>query len=266
MKRILTFIPLGVGISATIIYLFNVISFRIINNSATLMQILSNLKIYLYIAIAGYISYFLIKVLITITDKKSYDDVEEDEEYDEDDEVTYYQDNVLDNEAYEPLEVNEPIYQNNMPYNSTYETVGINDSLYQNNTSYNTYDKVEDGASLYQNNIINEIRKSEPVKEVREEKNKIIEEEQIDKKEEMADHQYCYNCESMINSYDKYCSVCGACLKKKKKVNPVLRNVINVIEIVILILILYFLLNMMFTYKEKQDPNFKSPFTIEITK
>ena len=47
MKKILTFIPLGVGISAAIIYIFNVIQFRVINNSITLLQILSNLKIYL---------------------------------------------------------------------------------------------------------------------------------------------------------------------------------------------------------------------------
>ena len=63
MKKTLTFIPLGIGISAAIIYVFNVIQFRVINNSATLLQILSNLKIYLYVAIAGFVCYFLIRVL-----------------------------------------------------------------------------------------------------------------------------------------------------------------------------------------------------------
>src|SRR5690625_1045184 len=89
MKKILTFIPLGVGISAAIIYIFNVIEFRVINNSATLLQILSNLKIYLYISIIGFVLYFLIKILAILQRKKSK--VEESQE-----QVNY--------DSYEPFE------------------------------------------------------------------------------------------------------------------------------------------------------------------
>ena len=69
MKKILTFIPLGVGISAAIIYIFNVIQFRVINNSITLLQILSNLKIYLYVSITGFILYFLIRIIDILSAK-----------------------------------------------------------------------------------------------------------------------------------------------------------------------------------------------------
>ncbi len=70
MKRILTFIPLGVGISSALIYIFNVIQFRVINNSATLLQILSTLKIYLFISIIGFVVYFLIRFLSILESKK----------------------------------------------------------------------------------------------------------------------------------------------------------------------------------------------------
>ena len=59
MKKILTFIPLGVGISAAIIYILNIINFRIINNSTSMLKILYNLRIYLYVSIFGFIIYFL---------------------------------------------------------------------------------------------------------------------------------------------------------------------------------------------------------------
>lgn len=72
MKKTLTFIPLGVGISAAIVYLFNIISFRIINNTVSLMQILSNLKIYLYISIGGFITYLIIKILMLLKEKNNY--------------------------------------------------------------------------------------------------------------------------------------------------------------------------------------------------
>ena len=67
MKKILTFIPLGVGISAAIIYILNVIQFKIINNGTTLLQILMTLKIYLFISIGGFALYFFIKVLDSLT-------------------------------------------------------------------------------------------------------------------------------------------------------------------------------------------------------
>ena len=72
MKKTLTFIPLGVGISAAIVYLFNVICFRVINNSVSLMHILSNLKIYLYISVGGFITYFIIKILMLLKEKNNY--------------------------------------------------------------------------------------------------------------------------------------------------------------------------------------------------
>ena len=59
MKKLLTFIPLGIGISSAIIYVINVINYKMINNSLATMQILSNLRIYLYISIAGFLFYFL---------------------------------------------------------------------------------------------------------------------------------------------------------------------------------------------------------------
>ena len=70
MKRMLTFIPLAIGIGAGIIYLFNVINFRIINDAASMSLILSNMKIYLYISIAGFLAYFFIKVLILLDANK----------------------------------------------------------------------------------------------------------------------------------------------------------------------------------------------------
>lgn len=70
MKKILTFIPLGVGISAAIIYILNIINFRIINNSASMLKILYNLRIYLYVSIFGFIIYFFIRVLSLVNKKE----------------------------------------------------------------------------------------------------------------------------------------------------------------------------------------------------
>ena len=70
MKRFLTFIPLGVGISSAIIYVFNIISFRAINNTVAMSQILSNLRIYLYISIIGFVVYAILKILFFINGKK----------------------------------------------------------------------------------------------------------------------------------------------------------------------------------------------------
>ena len=53
---------------------------------------------------------------------------------------------------------------------------------------------------------------------------------------------------------------------RKSGMNPLIKSIINVLEIVILILIIYFSLNMLFDYKEKIDPNFKSPFKVSMTK
>lgn len=84
MKKIITFIPLGIGISGAFLYLFNLISFRVINNGMALITILSRIKAYLYIAILGFVAYFLIKLLENIKLKK--------------DKVNYYEEPVIENE------------------------------------------------------------------------------------------------------------------------------------------------------------------------
>ena len=70
MKKILTFIPLGIGISAMIIYLLNVFNYRIINNPIAMSQILYNLRVYLYVSIGGFILYFIIKVILSFSINK----------------------------------------------------------------------------------------------------------------------------------------------------------------------------------------------------
>ena len=102
MKKILTFIPLGVGISAAIIYIFNVIQFRVINNSITLLQILSNLKIYLYVSIAGFILYFLIRIIDVLSTRKENlkEEVNEEEIANNDYEPFEVSDNKIDTNIY----------------------------------------------------------------------------------------------------------------------------------------------------------------------
>ena len=70
MRKILTFIPLGIGISAMIIYLLNVFNYRIINNPIAMSQILYNLRVYLYISIGGFILYFIIKGILSFSINK----------------------------------------------------------------------------------------------------------------------------------------------------------------------------------------------------
>ncbi|MEG2621062.1 MAG: hypothetical protein RSA10_03140 [Bacilli bacterium] len=69
MKNMLTFIPLGISISSAIIYLGNIIFYKLANNAIMLNQIILNLKIYLYISIISLVIYFLIKILIELKDK-----------------------------------------------------------------------------------------------------------------------------------------------------------------------------------------------------
>ena len=73
MKKLLRFIPLGIGISALILYIFNVVNYRIINNAATMLQILTGLRTYLYISIGGFLIYFFIRV-IEFMNSKTYDE------------------------------------------------------------------------------------------------------------------------------------------------------------------------------------------------
>ena len=178
MKKLLTFIPLGIGISSAIIYVINVINYKMVNSSLANMQILSNLRIYLYISIAGFLFYFLIRLIFALELKKSNSNVEE--------KVVIKETPII------KTEIKEVIIMGN---------------------------------------------------------------------------KYCDNCGEKIFDTDKYCKTCGTYQKDKKSgMNPIIKNIINVLEIVILILIIYFSLNMLFEYKEKIDPNFKSPFKVDMTK
>ncbi len=195
MKKMLTFVPLGIGISAAIIYLINVFNYRVINNSVTMLQILSNLRIYLYISIGGFVLYFLIKVLLSL----SLNNVSKE---------------AITLKDYEPFE-------------------------------FDNY----------------ELNQKQEVAQTK------VKEKTVIKQIVLTGNKYCSCCGEKIFDTDTYCKSCGSYQKDKKSgISPVLKNVINVLEIVILILVLYFLLNMLFEYKEKTDTNFKSPFKLQITK
>lgn len=232
MKKTLTFIPLGIGISATIIYIFNIIQFRVINNSASLFQILSNLKIYLYIAIAGFVSYFLIMFLTLLERKNKSKNINETENKE-----------LIIEDAYEPLEET-----------SNYSIEDIKkDNVYMPNYDY---------VPMYQEEQKKIIE--EPIKKVT--KEVVLESDDINKVV-INGNKYCFNCGEKIYDTDNFCSHCGKYQSNDKKhINPILKNIINVLEIVILFLIIYFLLNMLFDYKESIDPSFKSPFKVSMTK
>ena len=191
MKKMLSFVPLAVGISAALIYLFNIMQLKMIGNSITLVSALTTLKIYLYISIISFIIYFIIKIIIVINYRKKTKMLMESDS------------------TYEPFE--KVIVENK-------------NDIYIPNHDY---------VPVY---------KKEEVKE-------------------------CFNCKKIINKKDKYCPNCGSNQKDRIKIiNPFIKNIISVIEIVILILVLYFLVNLLFDFKEKQDPTFKSPFKISMTK
>lgn len=235
MKKTFTFIPLGIGISASIIYVFNIIQFRIINNSATLFQILSNLKIYLYIAIAGFVTYFFVRLLTVVSEKNKY--AKEDNIKDKKDEV------ITDN-SYEPFEAAK---------NLNFDTQNVS------NNTVNTYVPNYDYVPMYHS-----VEKENKV--IKEEKVTIQESDDINKIVVNGD-KYCQNCGEKIYETDNFCSNCGFLQKKvHEKNNAILKAIINVLEIVILLLIIYFSLNMLFEYKEKLDPNFESPFRVGMTK
>ena len=233
MKKILTFIPLGIGISSAIIYIFNLINFRIVNNSLTTLEILSNLKVYLYISIICFIVYFLIKVLDYIKNRSSYLTVHENEKNNDD---------------------NIPVAQDNFK-----EEIFI--KKIEDENKKDNDDKLK--------NIIKEAY--EPLEFKIENNNKILNEE-YNKKESFnfnkssLFHKYCFNCGEELFDSDKYCNNCGTSQFKRKKTNGLIKKIINIVEVIILILIIYFLLNMLFEYKEKIDHNFKSPFKVSMTK
>ena len=195
MKKILTFIPLGIAISAALIYVINIFNYRIINNSVAMIQIMSNLKVYLYVSIGGFLLYFIIKLLMALPEIKNKGEKYRDK-------------------TYEPFEIENP------KINEKKETLS---------------------SPVDQKKVIKEIV--------------------------LTGNKYCFSCGEKIFDTDTYCKNCGSYQKDKKSgINPILKSIINVLEIVILILILYFLLNMLFDYKEKTDSNFNSPFRIKMTK
>ena len=234
MKKTLTFVPLGIGISAAIIYLFNVFRFRIINNSATLLQILNNLRVYLYISIGGFLFYFLIKILSYVSSRKIVK-VEENEE------------KTIKQVKYKPFYVgqNKTIGEDKYPGQDSY----VPNYDYVPVYGQNNYDKKNEIKDDILKNTISKPRN-------------IFE----DNKSINIKTTYCINCGQLITSDDLYCKRCGTIQSRNSKPNSLFKKFINVLEIVILILVLYFLINMLFDYKEKSDPNFKSPLKINVTK
>ena len=189
MKKILTFIPLGIGISAAILYIFSLLMYRLSGNTTNMLQVLSSVKIYLYISILGFVVYAILKVINYIKNKDKKEELK----------------------AYEPLE----------------------------------FDKKEEPLPVKESVVVPKIS----VKEEKDYSNK-----------------YCSYCGNLISKSNRYCNYCGKSQEFKSSINPVLRKLINVVEIIILLLIIYFLVNILFEYKEKTDPNFKSPFSVSMTK
>lgn len=247
MKKMLTFIPLGVGISAAIIYIFNVLQFRVINNSATLFQILANLRVYLYVSIAGFVVYFFIKLLDSINGNKEV--VTEEKAYETDE--------------YEPFEQKEEV----IPSKVKEEVKTEENKEYVPNYDYvPVYNKMVD-VKEEQNVVIKPVEVEQPVIEEAIKEEPVIAEHKEERKIIIKGNVYCYNCGEKILDTDNYCHYCGAKQERKEKVrNPIIRKIINILEIIILILIIYFAINMLLEYKESKSTNFKSPFKISMTK
>lgn len=241
MKKILTFIPLGVGISAAIIYILNIIQFKIINNGTALLQILSSLKIYLFISIGGFGLYFFIKVLDLLINK-----------------------NKVENEDFSSNEY-EPFENNNVKPLSNENTFNNQSSINNVNSYVPNYDYVPMYHAEEKQDNIKEIKLDKEDEDIDLGPLYNSEENNVDKEDNFASCKYCTFCGNKINAYDLYCSHCGN-RQDKKKMSPLLKNIINILEIVILLLIIYFSLNMLFDYKESRDPSFKSPFKVSMTK
>lgn len=253
MKKILTFIPLGVGISAAIIYILNIIQFKIINNGTALLQILMTLKVYLFISIGGFALYFFIKVLDSLSNK-----------------------NKVENEDFSSNEY-EPFENNNSKDLSNENTLSninnVND--FNNVNTFNSQNSVNNVNSYVPNYdyvpMYHAEEKQDNIKEIKLDKDIDLgplynsEENNVDKEDNFTSDRYCTFCGNKINAYDLYCSHCGN-RQDKKKMSTLLKNIINVLEIVILLLIIYFSLNMLFDYKESRDSSFKSPFKVSMTK
>ncbi len=252
MKKTLTFIPLGVGISGAIIYIFNIIQFRVINNSATMLQILSNLKVYLYISIVGFVTYIFVKILTLLNERQNKivrieNEIEENE--------------IIVDDTYEPFEEIKPEITAEIKQEITDDLEQEATIANPSNTYVPNYDYVpiyKEEKNLFDASEFNVLEeKVEGIPEAKEEVKEII----------IRGDKYCSNCGAKIFKEDRYCSSCGKeQYEHKKSINPILKNIINVLEIVILILVLYFSLNMLFDYKASKDPNFTSPFKVSMTK
>lgn len=141
MKKILTFIPLGVGISAAIIYILNIINFRIINNSTSMLKILYNLRIYLYVSIFGFIIYFFIRVLSLVNKKEktiSSNSVEQNISFKKDD-------LLLENNANTSTVNNSNIYIPNYDYVPLYNKEKSNEN---NNSSKEEKEEIVDESAV----------------------------------------------------------------------------------------------------------------------
>lgn len=141
MKKILTFIPLGVGISAAIIYILNIINFRIINNSTSMLKILYNLRIYLYVSIFGFIIYFFIRVLSLVNKKEktiSSNSVEQNISFKKDD-------SLLENNANTSTVNNSNIYIPNYDYVPLYNKEKSNEN---NNSSKEEKEEIVDESAV----------------------------------------------------------------------------------------------------------------------
>ena len=71
MKKTLKFIPLAIGIGAAFLYIYGILSFKFTTNTMIMSQILYNLRVYLYISVAAFIVYFLIRLIDVLTIRKT---------------------------------------------------------------------------------------------------------------------------------------------------------------------------------------------------
>ena len=71
MKKIIRFIPLGIGIGALFLYIYSRFSFKYIGNAAMMASILYNMRIYLYITIISFSAYMLIYLYEFLTRDKN---------------------------------------------------------------------------------------------------------------------------------------------------------------------------------------------------
>lgn len=252
MKKILTFIPLGVAISAAIIYVFNVISFKAINNTVAMAQILASLRIYLLVSIIAFIIYVLIKILFYINDRKN---------------GVVYEKEIVEKPVIKKQE--KKVIFKTVEENIKQEPVIVNTVKKEDTENIISEDIIDFNKDIYDDNKVVVENKAtiayEPFETVKE-TNYVLREDIKEEKISIFKN-YCPHCGKEVLKDDFYCRNCGHDLRiKNNRKKKFIRKIINVIEIVIMILIIYFVLNMIFDYKAKIEPNFKSPFKINVLK